>query len=37
MTKAFASQGDMTEMNILFEEVGDGLWALPQNGIAILA
>ncbi|MEM7642609.1 MAG: MBL fold metallo-hydrolase [Pseudomonadota bacterium] len=40
MTKAFASQGDMDEKTITFEEVGDGLWAFtaegdPNSGIII--
>jgi len=32
MAKAFASQGDMTEKNITFTEVGDGLWAFTAEG-----
>ncbi|MBV1926546.1 MAG: MBL fold metallo-hydrolase, partial [Rhodobacteraceae bacterium] len=32
MAKAFASQGDMTEKNISFTEVGDGLWAFTAEG-----
>ncbi len=32
MAKAFASQGDMTEKNITFEEVGPGLWAFTAEG-----
>jgi len=30
--KAFASQGDMTEKTITFDEVGDGLWAFTAEG-----
>ncbi|NRB04183.1 MAG: MBL fold metallo-hydrolase, partial [Rhodobacteraceae bacterium] len=32
MAKAFASQGDMSEKNITFEEVGPGLWAFTAEG-----
>ena len=32
MAKAFASQGDMTEKNITFCEVGQGLWAFTAEG-----
>ena len=32
MAKAFASQSDMTEKNISFTEVGDGLWAFTAEG-----
>lgn len=32
MAKAFASQGDMTEKNISFTEVGDGLYAFTAEG-----
>lgn len=32
MAKAFASQGDMTEKKITFEEVGEGLWAFTAEG-----
>jgi len=32
MAKAFASQGDMTEKKITFEEVGKGLWAFTAEG-----
>jgi glyoxylase-like metal-dependent hydrolase (beta-lactamase superfamily II) len=32
MAKAFASQGDMTEKNITFDEIGDGLWAFTAEG-----
>lgn len=32
MTKAFASQGDMTEKTITFDEIGDGLWAFTAEG-----
>ncbi len=32
MAKAFASQGDMTEKKITFDEVGDGLWAFTAEG-----
>lgn len=32
MAKAFASQGDMTEKNISFTEVGKGLWAFTAEG-----
>ena len=32
MAKAFASQGDMTEKKITFEEVGNGLWAFTAEG-----
>ncbi len=40
MTKQFASQGDMTEKTITFDEVGRGLWAFtaegdPNSGIII--
>ena len=31
-TKVFASQGDMTEKNISFTEVGAGLWAFTAEG-----
>ncbi|SPF77448.1 MBL fold metallo-hydrolase [Pseudoprimorskyibacter insulae] len=32
MAKAFASQGDMTEKNISFTEVGEGLYAFTAEG-----
>ena len=32
MAKAFASQGDMSEKQISFTEVGDGLWAFTAEG-----
>ncbi|MEM9349751.1 MAG: MBL fold metallo-hydrolase [Pseudomonadota bacterium] len=32
MAKAFASQGDMAEKTITFEEVGDGIWAFTAEG-----
>ena len=32
MSKAFASQGDMTEKEISFTEVGEGLWAFTAEG-----
>ena len=32
MAKAFASQGDLTEKKITFNEVGDGLWAFTAEG-----
>ncbi len=32
MAKAFASQGDMTEKKITFDEVGEGLWAFTAEG-----
>ncbi len=32
MTSAFASQGDMAEKAITFEEIGDGLWAFTAEG-----
>lgn len=32
MAKTFASQGDMTEKKITFDEVGDGLWAFTAEG-----
>ena len=32
MAKAFASQGDMTEKTITFDEVGDGLYAFTAEG-----
>ncbi|MTI16152.1 MBL fold metallo-hydrolase [Rhodobacteraceae bacterium RKSG542] len=32
MSKAFASQGDMTEKNISFTEVGEGLYAFTAEG-----
>jgi glyoxylase-like metal-dependent hydrolase (beta-lactamase superfamily II) len=32
MSKAFASQGDMTEKKISFTEVGAGLWAFTAEG-----
>ncbi|MEJ6404418.1 MBL fold metallo-hydrolase [Yoonia sp. 2307UL14-13] len=32
MTKAFASQGDMTEKTITFDEIGDGLYAFTAEG-----
>ncbi len=32
MAKAFASQGDMTEKNITFNEIGEGLWAFTAEG-----
>ena len=42
MAKAFASQGDMSEKNISFTEIGDGLWAFtawmagPVNALFLL-
>lgn len=40
MAKAFASQGDLTEKEITFDEIGDGLWAFtaegdPNSGVVI--
>ena len=32
MTKAFASQGDLGEKTITFDEIGDGLWAFTAEG-----
>ncbi|MEL6954504.1 MAG: MBL fold metallo-hydrolase [Pseudomonadota bacterium] len=32
MAKAFASQGDMGEKTITFDEIGDGLWAFTAEG-----
>ncbi len=32
MAKAFASQGDLTEKEISFTEVGEGLWAFTAEG-----
>ncbi|MEM7597125.1 MAG: MBL fold metallo-hydrolase [Pseudomonadota bacterium] len=32
MSKAFASQGDMSEKTITFDEIGDGLWAFTAEG-----
>ena len=32
MAKAFASQGDMSEKNVSFSEVGEGLWAFTAEG-----
>ena len=32
MAKVFASQGDMSEKNISFSEVGEGLWAFTAEG-----
>ena len=32
MTKAFASQGDMTEKTISFTEIGEGLYAFTAEG-----
>ncbi|MBF9044303.1 MBL fold metallo-hydrolase [Rhodobacterales bacterium HKCCE4037] len=32
MAKAFASQGDMTEKTITFDEIGDGLYAFTAEG-----
>ncbi len=32
MTKAFASQGDMAEKKITFDEIGEGLWAFTAEG-----
>ena len=32
MAKAFASQGDMSEKTITFDEIGDGLWAFTAEG-----
>jgi glyoxylase-like metal-dependent hydrolase (beta-lactamase superfamily II) len=32
MAKAFASQGDMTEKKVTFDEVGEGLWAFTAEG-----
>lgn len=32
MTKAFASQGDLSEKEIAFTEIGDGLWAFTAQG-----
>jgi len=32
MAKAFASQSDMTEKTITFDEIGEGLWAFTAEG-----
>ena len=32
MAKAFASQGDMTEKNISFTEIGKDIWAFTAEG-----
>ncbi|MEO0328536.1 MAG: MBL fold metallo-hydrolase [Pseudomonadota bacterium] len=32
MAKAFASQGDITEKTITFDEIGEGLWAFTAEG-----
>ncbi|MDP5361194.1 MAG: MBL fold metallo-hydrolase, partial [Paracoccaceae bacterium] len=32
MAKAFASQGDMTEKKITFDEIGQGLYAFTAEG-----
>jgi len=32
MAKKFASQGDLTEKTITFDEIGDGLWAFTAQG-----
>lgn len=32
MAKPFASQGDMTEKNVSFTEIGNGLWAFTAEG-----
>ena len=32
MAKAFASQGDLAEKTITFDEIGDGLWAFTAEG-----
>ncbi|MEM8581341.1 MAG: MBL fold metallo-hydrolase [Pseudomonadota bacterium] len=32
MAKAFASQGDLTEKQITFDEIGEGLWAFTAEG-----
>ncbi|MEP5090020.1 MAG: MBL fold metallo-hydrolase [Paracoccaceae bacterium] len=32
MSKAFASQGDMSEKVITFDEIGEGLWAFTAEG-----
>ena len=32
MAKAFASQGDLTEKKITFDEIGEGLWAFTAEG-----
>ena len=32
MSKAFASQGDLTEKTITFDEIGEGLWAFTAEG-----
>ena len=32
MAKAFASQGDLTEKTISFDEIGEGLWAFTAEG-----
>ena len=32
MAKAFASQGDMTEKKITFDEIGEGLYAFTAEG-----
>ncbi|MFQ6551718.1 MBL fold metallo-hydrolase [Aestuariibius insulae] len=32
MTTGFASQGDMTEKTITFDEIGEGLWAFTAEG-----
>jgi glyoxylase-like metal-dependent hydrolase (beta-lactamase superfamily II) len=32
MAKTFASQGDMTEKTVTFDEIGNGLWAFTAEG-----
>ncbi|MEM9393097.1 MAG: MBL fold metallo-hydrolase [Pseudomonadota bacterium] len=32
MARAFASQGDLTEKQITFDEIGEGLWAFTAEG-----
>jgi hypothetical protein len=32
MAKAFASQGDMSEKRVTFDEIGEGLWAFTAEG-----
>ncbi|WP_299502953.1 MBL fold metallo-hydrolase [uncultured Roseobacter sp.] len=32
MSKAFASQGDLSEKKITFDEIGEGLWAFTAEG-----
>ena len=32
MAKSFASQGDLTEKKITFDEIGEGLWAFTAEG-----